>query len=76
MLYGLGPLEEFIYFFVQYKQDSAVKKEIKLGSKIQQGVEKNILTDIFAIKFEDLPNPATCCLPELSMTVNLALNFI
>ena len=39
---------------------------------MQQGVEKDILTDIFAIKFEDLPNPATCCLPELSLTVNLA----
>ena len=73
---GPDPLEEFIYFFVQYKRDSAVKEEIKLGSKMQQGAKKDILTDIFAIKFEDLPNPATCGLPELSMTVNLALNFI
>ena len=43
---------------------------------MQQGVEKEILTNIFAIKFEDLPNPATYGLPELPMTVNLALNFI
>lgn len=35
---------------------------------MQQGVEKDILTEMSAIKFEDLPNPATCCLPELSMT--------
>ena len=52
---GPDPLKELIYFFVQYEQDSAVKEEIKLGSKMQQGVEKDILTYIFAIKFEDLP---------------------
>ena len=62
---GPDPLEEFIYFFLQYKQDSAVKEKIKLGSKMQQEYKKEILTDIFALKFEDLPNPATCCLPIL-----------